>query len=167
MPPEKSTPKNKTAGPRVSGPFLLRRPLQTGFQPGLVCIPPFMQTRWREPHPEGRISTAPEEGSRGSVDRPVWNPPVLLTQSGQCYSCGQMGHLCHECPMMECEIGWEVNPLDHTCTNKSPLLTVPVRLGKKTITTLLDIGSYVSLVRAHLVPQDRPILWYTSLAGVY
>lgn len=68
---------------------------------------------------------------------------------------------------MRDRIGWEVHPLDHTQMNKPPPLTVPVQLGKKTVTALLDMGSSVSLVRAHLVLQDRPVLRYTSLASVY
>lgn len=40
---------------------------------------------------------------------------------------------------------------------------IPIRLGKKVVTALLDIGSSISLVRAHLVPQDQPVLRYTTV----
>lgn len=32
---------------------------------------------------------------------------------------------------------------------------------------LLDTGSLISIVRAHPIPQDRPVLQYTSVAWVY
>lgn len=69
--------------------------------------------------------------------------------------------------MMECEIAWEVHPYDHSRLNKPPPMMVPVQLGKRTVTALLNMGSFVSLVRAHLVPQDHSVLLYITLAGVY
>lgn len=44
---------------------------------------------------------------------------------------------------------------------------VPVKLGQKVVTALLDTGSSASLVRAHLVPASLPILRYADIAGVY
>lgn len=68
---------------------------------------------------------------------------------------------------MECDIGWKVHPPSQMKSGKAPPLTIPVRLGLKTLTAMLDTGSSVSLVRAHLIPSSIPILRYTNLAGVY
>lgn len=68
---------------------------------------------------------------------------------------------------MECEIGWEVHPTGRVHSRNTPPLTVPIRLGQKTITALLDTGSSVSLIRAHLVPTGRATLCYTDMVGVY
>lgn len=35
------------------------------------------------------------------------------------------------------------------------------------VAVLLDTGSSISLIWAHLVPQERPVLQYTSVGGVY
>lgn len=78
-----------------------------------------------------------------------------------------MGHLQQECPLLQCDIGWEIHLSSHLCPGKTLPLTVLVRLGHKTVTALLDTGSSVSLIRAHLIPQDRLILRYTAVAGVY
>lgn len=69
--------------------------------------------------------------------------------------------------MMECDIRWEVHPFDRISANKPPPLTVPMLLGQRIVIALLDMRSPVSLVRAHLVPQGKPIRRYTALAGVY
>lgn len=53
------------------------------------------------------------------------------------------------------------------CHNKPPPLTQLVRLGKKVVAALLDTSSSVSLIQTHLVPQDCPILRYTTVASVY
>lgn len=84
----------------------------------------------------------------------------------QCYAWGHMGHIRRDCPLMECDISWEVHPSGRVQSDKPPPLTVPVRIGQKTVTALLDTGSTVSLILAHLVPQDQPILHYSAVAGV-
>lgn len=66
---------------------------------------------------------------------------------------------------MECDLGWEVHPSGHLRSGKMPPLTVPIRLGHKTVTVFLDTGSSVSLVRAHLIPLTQPVLRYTDVAG--
>lgn len=68
---------------------------------------------------------------------------------------------------MECEIGWEVHPSGQPRPHKPRLLTVPVKMGRQTVTALLDTGSSVSLIRAQLFPQTEPIIRFTEVAGVY
>lgn len=68
---------------------------------------------------------------------------------------------------MECDKGWEIHPASSPRPNKPPPLTVPVWVGQRTVMPLLDMGSLVSLIRAHLVPLSEPVLRYTEVAGAY
>lgn len=74
-----------------------------------------------------------------------------------------MGNFCRDFPQMQCDIGWEGHPTGQI----HPPLMASVWLGRRTVTALLDTGSSVSLIRAHLVPQGQPVLCYTMLAGIY
>lgn len=68
--------------------------------------------------------------------------------------------------MIEFDIGWEVHPTGWAKADHNPPLTLPVHQGCHLITALLDTGSSVSMIRAHLVPGDRPPLRWTAIAGV-
>lgn len=78
-----------------------------------------------------------------------------------------MGHLRLECPLMECDLGWEVHTSECLWIGKNLPMMVPICFGQKTVTTLLDNGSSVSLVRAYMVPPAQPFLRYTDVAGGY
>lgn len=64
-------------------------------------------------------------------------------------------------------MGWEIHPPRKGASSKTPPLTVLVQLGQRTITAMLDTGSSVSLVRAHLIPASYPTIKYTEITGVY
>lgn len=68
---------------------------------------------------------------------------------------------------MECDMGWEIHPPSRIQTGKIPPLTLPIKLGQKIITALIDTGSSVSLVRAYLIPASQPVVRYADVAGVY
>lgn len=65
---------------------------------------------------------------------------VLSRQPGLCYSCGRVGHLHCECPLMECDLGWEVHLAGMRTGKKNPL-TMLIHLGQRVVAALLDMGS--------------------------
>lgn len=74
---------------------------------------------------------------------------------GPCFLCRQMGHYWREYPMMECDIGWEVHPTGRAKADRN----LPSHcLDHRLVTVLLDTRSSISMIRAHLVPEDRPPL---------
>lgn len=79
-PPEKPTPKLRTTGPGAGGPPLLRQPIQPGFWPGSVRIPPLIHIRWRPTTPKAVASSPPKERAGNLIDRPLCNPPSLPTK---------------------------------------------------------------------------------------
>lgn len=60
--------------------------------------------------------------------------------------------------MMECNIGWEVHLVGWAKADHNTTLTLPINL---VVTALLHTGSFVLMMRAHLVPNDRPTLCWT------
>lgn len=68
---------------------------------------------------------------------------------------------------MECNIEWEVHSTGQAKADQNPPLTIPVRMGQRVVTSLLDTGSSISMIRAHLVPDNRPTLSLTTVAGVH
>lgn len=68
--------------------------------------------------------------------------------------------------MMECDIGWEVHPMGRAKADHNPPLPFPVRLGRRVVTALLDTGSSVLMIRAHLVPDNRSTLLWMAFAEV-
>lgn len=44
--------------------------------------------------------------------------------------------------------------------------SIPVHLGRRVIMALLNTGSSISMIRAHLVPDNRPTFRWTAVTGV-
>lgn len=68
--------------------------------------------------------------------------------------------------MVECDIHWEVHPTGRDKADQNLPLTIPVQLGRHVVMILLDTGISVSMIRAHLVSKNRPILRWTAIVGV-
>lgn len=68
--------------------------------------------------------------------------------------------------MIECDISWEVHPMGRAKADHHPPFTIPVQLGRRIVTALLDTGSSISMIRAHLVPNNKPTLRWAAVAGV-
>lgn len=67
--------------------------------------------------------------------------------------------------MMECDMSCEVYPTGLTPTPHP--LTIPIHISQWVVTALLNTGSLVSMVRAHLVPENRATICLTTIAGVH
>lgn len=67
---------------------------------------------------------------------------------------------------MECDIGWEMDPTGQAEASQNPSLTVPMWTGQKLVMAILDMGSSVSMIQAHLVPDNWPILWHMMVDEV-
>lgn len=69
--------------------------------------------------------------------------------------------------MKECVIGWEVHPTGQmkAARKPPPPLIIPIRIGQHAVTALLDTGSSVPMVQAHLVPKLQPTLRLTTIVG--
>lgn len=84
----------------------------------------------------------------------IWGPhgghgdiPTQTPQPGRQSNPGRGApRRAQDCPLMECEIGWEVYPTDRAKTSQNPPLTIQVRIGQHIVTALLDTGSSVSMV---------------------
>lgn len=133
------------------------------FWLGSVQIPPPVRDQWRWPHLAKGPIVAPE---------PIWlegkaSPKNPGSGIIPCYLCCQMGHLCHKCPLMERDIGWDVYPTGCARAGWNPPLTVPIHIGQRLVMALLNTGSSISMIRALLVPQDRLVLQYSTVAGIH
>lgn len=74
-----------------------------------------------------------------------------------CFTSGQMGHLKGDCPMMKCDIGWEVHPTGWAKAAKNP--PTPHHPGphrQQLVTASLGTGSSVSMIWAYLIPEECP-----------
>lgn len=103
--PDMGNPKQRSVGPTPAEPI----PMQW------LPLPSFCLNSTWVPHPfrfcwQGymlsmgttRTTDSDTGEEKGSFSLGVWQGP--------CYSSGQMGYLCRECPQMESVIGWEVHP---------------------------------------------------------
>lgn len=87
---------------------LLRKgPNQEGRASQHTTDPSTTTVRWPEPQwpggHRGACGSFPKNLRQGKIGSSLKNP-------GPCFSCGQMGHLRQDCPLMECDIRWEVHP---------------------------------------------------------
>lgn len=96
-------------------------------------------------------------------------PPAERPESlcGPCYTCSQMGHYKHDCPMMECDLSWVAVLAQPQKPRHNLLLTIKVLLVKQTLTAFLDSGSSVSMIRSHLLLAGLPVLGWAHISCLH
>lgn len=134
---------------------LLRKgPNQEGRASQHTTDPSTTTVRWPEPQwpggHRGACGSFPKNLRQGKIGSSLKNP-------GPCFSCGQMGHLRQDCPLMECDIRWEVHPTRRAkvAWNPPPLMVL-IRVGQWLVTALLNAASSASMMQAYLVPKGLP-----------
>ncbi|XP_054841809.1 uncharacterized protein LOC129333892 [Eublepharis macularius] len=83
---------------------------------------------------------------------------------GPCFRCGQRGHYIRDCPLMECDAGWEEAFPATTPPPRPPPLLILVEVSGRRLSAFLDSGSSVSMIRTRLLPAGLPVVRTATVA---
>lgn len=102
---------------------------------------------------------SPSPNSSSPTEQPISTPPPSTSKVPVCHGCGQPGHIKPNCPVKTVNNRLCYLPGPSNNSVITPVdVTVPVKLGGKTVQALVDSGSSQSFIlKSYLPPSFQPV----------